>query len=134
MASFPPWCGSVYSLLGFFLYNGSLETVDRDEICGQGEWVCVLGPLKDTDSVLKTETLRNILRCSTTAVIRAISIFPGMNLHCLCSLRKATFEIIRAAKNQACPRAPPTDYLLSPHPGTSGLSRTSFLLAHLLAL
>ena len=123
----------------FFLYNGSLETVDRDEICGQGEWVyvCVLGPLKDTDSVLKTETLHNILPCSTTAVIRAISIFPGTNLHCLCSLRKATFEIIRAEKNQACPRAPPTDYLLLPHPGlgrTSGLSRTSFLLAHLPAL
>lgn len=29
---------------------------------------CVLGPLKDIDSVLKTETLHNILPCSTIVV------------------------------------------------------------------
>lgn len=100
--------------------------------------MCVLGPLlKDIDSVLKTEALRDTLPCSTIAVIRAISIFPGMILHSLCSPRKATSEIIRVAKNQACRRAPPTDYLLrlpQPRLGWLCLSRTSFLLAHLPAL
>lgn len=138
-ASFLPWCGLVYLLLGFF----SIQWQPGNSGQGWNLWsrrmgcVCVLGPLKDIDSVLKTETLHNILPCSTIAVIRALSIFPGMNLHSLCSPRKVTFEIIRAAKNQACRRAPPTDYLLRLlHPGLGWfcLSRTSLLLAHLLAL